>query len=332
MMKSKNLRLVSCAAAALFLIAPAAAQDDKFFEGEKLTYVITTDPGGGYDTYGRLVAKYMEKHLPGSQVIVQNIPGAGHIVGTNTLYAAEPDGLTIGSFNTGLINSQLLGREGIQFNLAEMSWIGKAATDTRSLVVSKDCPYQSIDEMRAAPEPVKMAAAGVGSAAYIDTILIAEALDLDFEVIPGFDGNEGEMSMMRGEVCAQIGSTSSLEPFVENGHGKFILQVGGTSEAGVPQARDLAKDERGKSIVALIDALSEISRLTAGPPGIPEDRLQILRDAYMAALTDPELLAEAEKLDIPIEPASGAEVEERVKAALAQPPETVALLKEATKE
>ena len=137
---------------------------------------------------------------------------------------------------------------------------------------------------------------------------------------------------MRGEVCAQIGSTSSLAPFVENGHGKFILQVGGTSEEGVPQARDLAKDERGRAIIALIDALSEISRLTAGPPGIPEDRLQVLRDAYMAALTDPDLLAEAEKLDIPIEPASGAEVEQRVKAALEQPAETVALLKEASEK
>ncbi len=330
-MKKSSLGFAFCTVAALALTGPATAQDN-FFEGEKITYIITTDPGGGYDTYGRLVAKYLEKHLPGSQVIVQNIPGAGHIVGTNTLYAAEPDGLTIGSFNTGLINSQLLGREGIQFDLAQMSWIGKAATDTRSLVVSKDCPYQSIEAMRGATEPVKMAAAGVGSAAYIDTILIAEALDLDFEVIPGFDGNEGEMSMMRGEVCAQIGSTSSLAPFVENGHGKFILQVGGESEEGVPQARDLATDERGRSIIALIDALSEISRLTAGPPGIPEDRLQVLRDAYMAALTDPELLAEAEKLDIPIEQASGADVEERVKAALSQPPETVTLLQEATKE
>ena len=327
----KSIGLLLAAAAALTLSQPAVAQD-KFYDGETITYIVTTDPGGGYDTYGRLVAKYLEKHLPGSKVVVQNVPGAGHIVGTNTLHAAEPDGLTIGSFNTGLINSQLLGREGIQFDLAEMSWIGKAATDTRSLVVSKQCEYQSIEEMRQADEPIKMAAAGVGSAAYVDTILVAEALDLDFDVIPGFEGNEGEMSMMRGEVCAQIGSTSSLRPFVENGNGKFILQVGGTSEGGVPLASDLADTERGKSIIALIDALSEIARVTAGPPGIPEDRLQVLRDAYMAALTDPELLAEAEKLDIPIEPASGEEVEERVKAALNQPPETVALLKEATKE
>jgi tripartite-type tricarboxylate transporter receptor subunit TctC len=315
----------------LALSGVASAQDD-FYNGERLTYIITTDPGGGYDTYGRLVAKYLEKHLPGSQVVVQNVPGAGHIVGTNTLFAAEPDGLTIGSFNTGLINSQLLGREGIQFDLAKMSWIGKAATDTRSLVVSKDCPYQSIEEMKSAGEPIKMAAAGVGSAAYVDTVLIAEALGLNFEIIPGFEGNEGEMSMMRGEVCAQVGSTSSLKPFVDNGNGKFILQVGGSADSGVPLARDIAADDRAKAIIAIIDAQSEIARLTAGPPGIPDDRLQVLRDAYTAALTDPDLLAEAKQLDIPIEPAPGDVVEERVKAALSQAPETLTLLQEAMKE
>jgi tripartite-type tricarboxylate transporter receptor subunit TctC len=324
-------KLAAGAALAAVLAGDGFAQSDAF-DGERITYIITTDPGGGYDTYGRLVAKYMEKHLPGSQFIVQNIPGAGHIVGTNTLYASEPDGLTIGTFNTGLINSQLLGREGIQFDLAEMSWIGKAASDTRSLVVSKDCPYQSIEEMKAAAEPIKMAAAGVGSAAYVDTILISEALGLNFEIIPGFEGNEGEMSMMRGEVCGQVGSTSSLEPFVENGNGKFVLQVGGAEGGDVPLARDVVTDERGKAIIAIIDAQSELARFTAGPPGIPEDKLTALREAYMAALSDPELLAEAEKLDIPIDPAPGDVVAERVKAALGQSPETIELLKEATKE
>jgi tripartite-type tricarboxylate transporter receptor subunit TctC len=186
--------------------------------------------------------------------------------------------------------------------------------------------------MKAATEPIKMAAAGVGSAAYIDTLLIAEALGLNIEVIPGFEGTEGEMSMMRGEVCGQVGTTSSLKPFVDNGNGKFVLQVGGTSEEGVPQARDLATDERGQAIVAIIDAQSEIARLTAGPPGIPEDRLQVLRDAYMAALSDPELVAEAQQLDIPIEPASGDVVAERVQAALNQSPETLTLLQEIMKE
>jgi tripartite-type tricarboxylate transporter receptor subunit TctC len=319
------------AIAALALGSAAIAQDNPF-DGERITYIITTDPGGGYDTYGRLVAKYLERHLPGTQFVVENIPGAGHIVGTNQLFASEPDGLTIGTFNTGLINSQLLQREGIQFDLSQMSWIGKAASDTRSLVVSTDCPYQSIEEMQAASEPIKMAAAGVGSAAYIDTLLIAEALGLNFEIIPGFEGNEGEMSMMRGEVCGQVGTTSSLKPFVENGNGKFVLQVGGTSEEGVPQASEVAANERGKAIIAIIEAQSELGRFTAGPPGIPEDRLQALRDAYMAALADPELLAEAEQLDIPIDPAPGDEVAGLVQAALNQSPETLTLLQEIMKE
>ena len=251
------------------------------------------------------------------QVVVQNVPGAGHIVGTNTLYAAAPDGLTIGSFNTGLINSQLLEREGIQFDLSQMSWIGKAATDTRSLVVSKDCPYQSIDDMKAAPEPIKMAAAGVGSAAYIDTILIGEALGLNLEIIPGFEGTEGEMSH---------DARRGLRP---GRHAPLRCSPSSRTATASSSCRSAARRPRafrrratspsatnGQAIIAIIDALSEISRLTAGPPGIPEDRLQILRDAYMAALTDPDLIAEAQQLDIPIEPAAGDVVAERVQAAL----------------
>lgn len=326
-----TVRLALGAALALVLASPGAAQES-FFNGKRLTYIITTNPGGGYDTYGRLVARYLEKHLPGAQVIVENMPGAGHIVGTNSLYAAEPDGLTIGSFNTGLLITQLLDREGVQFDLSKMSWIGKAATDTRSLMVSKECPYQSIEEIRNAPEAVKLAAAGVGSAAYTDTTMIAEALDLNIKIIPGFEGNEGEMSMLRGEVCGQLGSTSSQLPFVQNGNAKFILQIGGTAPEGVPQARDLASTDRAKALVAVIDAQSDIARLTAGPPGIPADRLQVLRDAYMAALSDPDLLAEAKKLEIPIDPASGAEVEQRVEAALNQSPDTLALIKEVMKD
>jgi hypothetical protein len=108
--------------------------------------------------------------------------------------------------------------------------------------------------------------------------------------------------------------------------------VGGSAESGVPLARDIAADDRAKAIIAIIDAQSEIARLTAGPPGIPDERLQVIRDAYMAALTDPDLIAEAKQLDIPINPAPGDVVEERVKAALNQSSETLTLLQEAMKE
>src|SRR4029077_6815359 len=93
-----------------------------FFKGKTVTYIVSTTPGGGYDLYGRMIAEYMQKYLPGSTFVVKNVPGAGHIVGANTIYAAKPDGLTVGTFNTGLIYNQLIGLDGVKFDLTKMSW------------------------------------------------------------------------------------------------------------------------------------------------------------------------------------------------------------------
>src|SRR3954464_6402364 len=131
----------------LALVAPAQAADTSMFKGKTITYIVATGPGGGYDSYGRLIARYLQKYLPGSRVLVRNVPGAGHIVGANTIYAARPDGLTIGMFNTGLIYDQLIGRQGVMFDLGKFTWIGKAADDTRALVVANTSGFKNFDDM-----------------------------------------------------------------------------------------------------------------------------------------------------------------------------------------
>src|SRR5260221_2931488 len=170
----------------LLLATPAFAADTTLFKGKTITYIVATGPGGGYDSYGRLIARYLQKYLPGSRVLVRNVPGAGHIVGANTIYAAKPDGLTIGMFNTGLIYDQLLRRDGVLFDLTKFSWIGKAAHDTRALMISQTSPFKTIDDMIKANAPIKFAAAGVGSAAYNDTRILADALHLNVQIITGF--------------------------------------------------------------------------------------------------------------------------------------------------
>ncbi len=325
-------RLVATGLGLTFLLAaPALAADSEMFRGKTITYIVATGPGGGYDTYGRLIARYLQKHLPGSRVLVRNVPGAGHIVGANTIYAAKADGLTIGMFNTGLIYDQLLKRQGVLFDLNKFSWIGKAADDTRALMVSKTSAFKNIDDIIKSKTPIKFAAAGVGSAAYNDTRILADALHLNIQIIPGFTGNEGEMSMLRNEVMAEVGTAQSMEQFVKQGHGFFALSLSGDSSSlpGVPRAAQYVKDDHGKRLLALVETLSEIGRLTAGPPGIPANVLAAEREALTAAMKDPQLLAEAKKLDLDIDAAPGDQVETRIKAALNQPPETVAALKAA---
>ena len=118
-----------------------AADSGNFYSGKTISYIVSTDPGGGYDTYARMIGNYLQNYVGADNVVIRNVPGAGHMVGANTLWRSRPDGLTIGTFNVGLIYGQLVGKDGMQFDLRKFEWIGKAAGEPRSIVVSN--PAQS---------------------------------------------------------------------------------------------------------------------------------------------------------------------------------------------
>lgn len=310
-------------------VAPAGAQTGPdFFKDKTVTYIVATAPGGGYDTYGRLVAEYMQRYLPGSTFVVKNMPGAGHLVGANALYASRPDGLTLGTFNTGLIYNQLIGLEAARFDLTKMSWIGKAGSDPRVILIAQQSPIRNFADLQASKTPVNFATAGVGSASYVETVIMFNGLKLPIKMLTGYNGNDDQLAMRRGEVAGSIGSRSTYEEFVKNGFGRMIVQIGGRN-TDVPQLMPLVTDPKAKTLIALIQSQGDIARLTAGPPGIPADRLAALRDAYRKALEDKELQAKAERLERPVEPAYGDDVLNAIKNALNQTPETIAVLKEA---
>jgi tripartite-type tricarboxylate transporter receptor subunit TctC len=331
MLKSPHRLLLAAAALAGMgmLASSAMAQTGaEFYKGKNVTYIVSTAPGGGYDLYGRLVAEYMQKYLPGSTFVVRNLPGAGHLVGTNTIYASKADGLTIGTFNTGLIYNQLIGLDGVKFDLNKMSWIGKAASDPRVFTLHPQLPIKSFKDLQEYKETLNFATAGVGSAAYVETAMLAKALKLPAKIVTGYNGSDDQLAMRRGEIQGSIASRSSWEPFVKNGYGRFIVQIGGTHK-DLPQLSSLVTDPDAKALIALVQSQGDISRLTAGPPGIPQDRLDALRTAYRKAMEDKELQARAEKLERPVDPAFGEDVLKMVQAALHQTPETIALLKQA---
>jgi tripartite-type tricarboxylate transporter receptor subunit TctC len=324
--KLKSLSLAALALA--LLLAPAAAQTGAdFYKGKTVTYIVATPPGGGYDFWGRLVAEYLQKYLPGSTVVVKNMPGAGHLVGANATYAAKADGLTIGTFNTGLIYAQVIKHDGAKFDLSKMSWIGKATTDPRVIAIASHSPIRNFDELRAQQEPVNFATSGGGTSSdFVEIHMLANVFKLNLKILTGYSGNERRLAMRRGEIAGTTGSRSSFGSFVQEGQGRFIAQIGG-SDTDVPQLKDLARDASAKALVSMLQAQGDIARLTAGPPGIPQDRLDALRAAYRKAMEDPELQAKAEKLERSVEPAYGDDVAQMVKAALNQPPDIVEMLK-----
>jgi tripartite-type tricarboxylate transporter receptor subunit TctC len=314
------------------IASPALAQSNPdYFKGKTITYIVATAPGGGYDLYGRLVAEYMQRYLPGSTFVVRNMPGAGHLVGTNTLFASRADGLTIGTFNTGLIYNQLVGLPGIKFDLTKMSWIGKATTEPRAIVIAQQSPIKTFADLQAHKEPLNFATSGVGSANYVESTMLASALKLPAKILTGYNGNDDQLAMRRGEIVGTIGSRSSFEQFVKNGYARIVAQIGG-NDPDAPQLRDIIKDPAALALIALVQSQGDIARLTAGPPGIPQEVLDALREAYRRALEDKELQEKAAKLERPVEPGFGDDVRNAIVTALKQPPETIALLTQALRK
>lgn len=311
-------------------IAAAASPDLDFYKGKIVQYIVSTKPGGGHDIYARIIAKYMQKHIPGSTVIVKNVPGAGHIIGANEIYLSKPDGLTIGTFSTGVIYAQIAGLPGVRFDLGKYSWIGKANSETRVLIVSVKSPYKTFKDVMESKEPIKMGATGVGTAAYNDVLIVSAVTGANLKVIPGYAGRETEMSMMRGEVVGQLASYIGLSSFIKAKECRVLLQFAAKKHKDlkdVPLASELKLTDKAKKILAVIDSQAELGRLAAGPPNIPAGRLQVLRDAYKKALTDPEFLKEMAKMDLDLDADYGDNVARLVKAAVNQPPENMAILK-----
>lgn len=308
-----------------------------YFKGKTITYIVATAAGGGHDFYARLMAHHMKRFLPGCDIIVVNKPGAGHMIGTNLIYAARPNGLTIGTFSTGMINTQIIGvRKGIRFDLTKMSWIGKQATDTPVLIVSDKSGYTSWDDVVKAKKPILIGVAGVGSNGWNQTLMLAHAFNLNVKPLPGYSGSENVMGMLRGDIQANMsGLSSGLEVF-NKVPGKIVLQFG--DDPGVPasaaKAQDIAKTPMQKAIAQLMAAQGALNRLLAGPPKIPQDRLDALRAAFRQAHLSKEYRAQADKAHRPYDktPWSGDKLAQVITDTITKmPPEIVAFLRKISK-
>ena len=307
----------------------AFADDADFYKGKTLTMVVATGPGGGYDTYARLVSKHLDTHLPGVTVVVRNVPGAGHIIGANMIYGAKPDGLTIGTFSTGLMYAQIVDQKGLRFDLGKMSWIGKASTDPRVLITGTNSGYKTFQDIKDSNRDVKLGASGVGGNNYNESLMVARTFKLPIKVIPGYTGSDNNMGIMRGEIDGFFSGFSSVEPLVKGGRAQYIMQFG-NDIPDVPNALALADNEDARAVARLLNSQSELGRLTAGPPEIPADRLRALRAAYRGVMESESFLVDARKLDLPAVPMYGDDIRDRVVDALAQPPAVRDLLKEIT--
>jgi tripartite-type tricarboxylate transporter receptor subunit TctC len=312
---------------ALRLETSSAATGDSadFFAGRTITYIVCTGPGGGYDAYARLIARHLPRHLAGVKVAVRNVPGAAQLIGLDELYAAPPDGLTMGTFTSGVLFLELAGVTAGRFDFRHTSWIGKAAAEPRVLVVGANTPYRSLDDLRRTRSTISIATEGARSSAHYAAAMVVRALGLQARLIPGFSEDEGQLAILRGDVTAVLASPTSLRALLDEGHARSVLRLGGSAsfDDDVPTLEDLDVNPIDRAFLELVATQGEFGRVTAAPPGVPADRLSALRAAYAATLADPDFLADAARFRLPIDGASGERLAVRVRQALNPPPHVV---------
>jgi tripartite-type tricarboxylate transporter receptor subunit TctC len=296
------------------------------YEGKTLTIVVGYKPGGGYDRYARLIGKYLPKYLPGNPtVVIQNMPGANSIIAANHLFSvAKPDGLTIGTFNNGLVIAQLTKVEGVKYDLTKLSWLGSAASDAAILAIRSDLPYKTAADLRKAKEPIVIGATGPGSSTYDFPALLKEFAGFNFKLVSGYSSSADVMlAIERKEVDGRGGSYASILPFISRGLVRPLIRtrVRVAEIEKLPVDEELATSPKGKALMAIRSAPEAIYRPYAAPPGVPEPTLRTLRDAFAKVLKDKDLLAEAEKGKLPIDYVGAEEALKIVREVLGQPPE-----------
>lgn len=313
-----------------------------FYEGKTIRIIVGTSPGGGYDTYTRLIARHFGRHIPGNPtIIVDNMPGAGGLVSANHLFkVAKPDGLTVGHFVGGQFLQQLLGKSGIEFDALKFEYVGVPAQDNFVFGVAKATGVTSIEQWLASRTAIKFGAIAPGDGTY-DTAKVAEAaLGLPIQVVTGYKGTAPiRLAFNSGEVAGLSNSWQSFRSTwrkeLELGDVIIVVQLGPKPHAELPKvplAMNLAKTDEGRKLIqAVAQAHGAAVRPYVLPPGAPKERVEILRKALMETLKDPELLQEAAKARLEINPGSGEELERNVKELLRLEPAVAARLKEILK-
>ena len=306
-----------------WLVMPSSICADDFYKGKTVRVIVGGSAGGGFDTYSRVMARHMGKHIPGNPaLLVENMTGAGTLIAAKYLHSsAKPDGLTFGIFNGGLILGRVLGMKGIDFDVRELQYIGVPVQDSTVCSLRKESGVSNIDQWYASKSPIKLGGLSPGNSVSDVPRVLKAALDLPLQVVDGYKGTaEARMAADAGELHGACWAWESMRVNWANalkaGDAKVVLQVAMKKIPdlpNVPVAMDLAKSDEARQLLkaGAIDPAA-IVRVYVTSPRTPKDRVQILRNAFAGTLTDPEFVAETKKINLDVNPLPGEEVKKIV--------------------
>jgi tripartite-type tricarboxylate transporter receptor subunit TctC len=325
--------------------SPSKAQEEPFYKGKTLRVIAGTTAGALYDQWARIIGAHIAKHIAGNpQVIVQNMPGAGHQIAANYLYnVAKPDGLTvIGSIIPTLYLDQLIGRPEVKFDWGKFLFIGSPVKGESQLMMRADAPFKTIEDMRSAKEPPKCGGTGTGGTDFIFSRLLEETFPpLKINSVLGYPGGpEIDLGIERGEIQCRsftIEAFFAREPYHswrKKGYVRNIVQTGQARDPRMPDVPTMSEvmDQQktpdfSRRLARVTLAGGTLGRPMLAPPGMPPQRLKILRAAFVQTMKDPEFLAEIEKRKFELDPTPGEKLEAIVKDVMSQPPPIIEKLK-----
>jgi tripartite-type tricarboxylate transporter receptor subunit TctC len=285
-----------------------------FYRGRTMSMLIGYTAGGGYDTYGRVLARHMGKHIPGNPAITpQNMVGAGSLKLANHLYSVAPkDGTVIGIFGRGIAMEPLIGTSGASFDGRRFTWLGSGSDQVSVCVTWHTSKVKTWDDALAIPFTV--GGEGAGADPDMFTVMLKNMFGAKIRLVTGYPGgNEISIALERGEVDGRCGwswtSVKLAKPdWIAGKSLNFIVQMSLARSPELPEVpfvMDFAKTDEQRQILKLVLGRQTMGWPFAGPPGIPEDRKQALRRAFDETMADPEFLAEAKQRVLDVNPLNG---------------------------
>ena len=338
MAKAFQIFLLPIILSVLPLSARAAAVEE-FYKGKTIQFIVGGSAGGGYDTYTRLIARHLPQYVPGKpSTVVQNMTGAGMLIAANYIYnSAARDGTVIGNWSGPLILQHMLGNQAVQFEGRKFGWVGMPTADALVCITTERSGIRSAEDWRKAKTRLKLGGNGPGTSGTDDTKILAAAADFPVQVIEGYKGTADiRIAAETGELdgsctlswqSAKVTWANALK--AKQVHVVLQMSLEPHPELkGVPLAVDFAKTDEGKKLLRIAAELYGKQRLYSLPPQVPAQRVQTLQKAFIATLKDPQLMAEAEKAKLEIDPIDGPGIEKMVNGLYEIEPAVVSRVKQ----
>jgi tripartite-type tricarboxylate transporter receptor subunit TctC len=298
----------------------SAQTPEQFYAGKTIDFVIGYPPGGSNDTLGRLVARHIGRHIPGKpNVVPKNQPGAGSFLAVNNIFNVSPkDGSVIGIGAPTMALDEKLGTQGVRFKTAEMNWVGRIDSLINMVFTWKTSPVKTFADAQKIEST--LSGTGVGSTVSIYPTVMNNVFGTKFKLVMGYKGsNEAMLAVERGEVEGHSTSWTALKvahpDWIRDKSVNVFVQFALKRHAelpDVPTAVDLARNDEERAILSAIMNATEVGTAFFTTPGVPADRLTALRRAFDAAMKDPDLLAEAEKIKVGVSPMAGEDLQKLV--------------------